>query len=79
MQIEVKYFGMVAEAAGKSSEEIELITSSNVRALKSLLENKYSTLEDMSYKVAVNQAIADEDAIIESNYEVALLPPFAGG
>jgi len=79
MQITIKYFGRIAELINQSDEQITLVTASNVRALKSVLETKYPQLQQESYKVAVNQSIAHEDALVEQESEIALLPPFAGG
>lgn len=80
MKLSIKYFGMLAEAIGKPEEVIEVVdTQISVEELSQVLENKYASLKTMSFKVAVNQSISENNCWIKENDEVALLPPFAGG
>ncbi|MAU17202.1 MAG: molybdopterin synthase sulfur carrier subunit [Muricauda sp.] len=78
MKVTVKYFGLVAEAADKSEEVIELsevLTASELK--KQCLEGLAITDKD-SVQIAVNQNL-DDAITIKDGDEVALLPPFAGG
>lgn len=80
MNLQVKYFGMIAETIGKQEEKIEISSQQiSVALLVELLLKKYPDLNLQSFKIAVNQSIAENDAIINENDEIALLPPFAGG
>lgn len=78
MKVHVKYFGMLAEAIGKNEEQFE-ITEKSVLELDAFLKNKYSKLEFINYKFAVNQSLVDGNELLKENDEIALLPPFAGG
>lgn len=80
MKLSIKYFGMLAEAIGKPEEVIEVVNSQiSVEELSQVIENKHASLKTMSFKVAVNQSISENNYLIKENDEVALLPPFAGG
>ena len=78
MKLNVKYFGMIAEWTGSSEQSVDFV-GTTVRELKSQLENEHPKLKGISYQVAVNQKIASNEAVLNENDELALLPPFAGG
>jgi len=78
MILKLKYFGMIAEAVGKSEEEFSL-TGNNINQLNVALTEKYSKLSGLNYKFAINQNMAEGKIILKENDEIALLPPFAGG
>ncbi len=80
MTLSIKYFGMIAETIGKQEEKVEISSQQiAVALLVELLLKKYPDLNLKSFKIAVNQSIAENTAIINENDEIALLPPFAGG
>ena len=79
MTISILYFGMLAEATGHPSETWEATDPLSVGQLRDQLLQKYPVLRDRKFQVAVNQQIADPATPINTNAEVALLPPFAGG
>jgi molybdopterin synthase sulfur carrier subunit len=82
MQIQVKYFAAIREALG-SGETIdsqaktlgalrdELITRSEVYA-QALSRGK-------AVRVALNQVMQDESAVLSAGCEVAFFPPVTGG
>lgn len=74
----IKYFGMTAEASGKTEEEL-LVSSSSIKELKDVLLHKYPKLKPMNFKIAVNQNVVENDFDLIGSEEIALLPPFAGG
>ena len=79
MNVEVNYFGKIAESLNKSTEIIPISDDLLPLNLRDFFENKYPSLKNSTYKIAVNQELKDE---IESDVhinEIALLPPFAGG
>jgi molybdopterin synthase sulfur carrier subunit len=79
MKIKVKYFGLLAEAVNKSTEELELDANSTVLELQTLVKERYPKLQNKNFKVAVNQALVEGDVVLSEQDEIALLPPFAGG
>jgi molybdopterin synthase sulfur carrier subunit len=78
MQLTIKYFGMLAEATTINEEHLQTEVCS-VSQLVKKLKNKYPKLGNTDFKVAIDQQLVDQSHIINSEVEVALLPPFAGG
>ena len=78
MEVTIKYFGMLAEATKRDQEQLELHTYT-VTELLTQLKMQYPVLLGTNFKVAVNQQLVTDSAVIPEGAEVALLPPFAGG
>ncbi|GGX18962.1 MoaD/ThiS family protein [Aquimarina muelleri] len=78
MQLTIKYFGLLAEVTATTEELLETETCSVFELVKTL-KNQYPKLGDTNFKIAVDQQLIDLNYIIETNAEIALLPPFAGG
>ena len=78
MILNLKYFGMIAEAINKNEESFTFLGKS-ILELDLAIKAKYVKLEQLNYTFAVNQAMANKDLLLTENDEVALLPPFAGG
>ncbi|MTI33486.1 MoaD/ThiS family protein [Xanthovirga aplysinae] len=80
MNLDVLFFGMLAEAVQKHRETMHVESPMSLADLKNFLENKYSTLKEYTYKIAVNEELAnDESLLINKDVCVALLPAYAGG
>ncbi|MFQ3213084.1 MAG: molybdopterin synthase sulfur carrier subunit [Marivirga sp.] len=77
-KIHIKYFGQIAEITTKSSEYLNIETSS-VEAIINQLNNSYPALASQEFNVAVDHRIVDKKTEISREVELALLPPFAGG
>lgn len=75
MILKLKYFGLIAEAFNKESEELDI----DVITVSDLVNYFRTQLKDGNFKVAVNHSIVDINYQFKNNDEVALLPPFAGG
>ncbi|AVR46829.1 MoaD/ThiS family protein [Christiangramia fulva] len=78
MKVKVKYFGMIAEAAGKSEEVLELENKLSVSELKKRQIVNYKIPDPDAVQIAVNHDLKTEVELKEGD-EVAFLPPFAGG
>lgn len=76
--LQIKYFGMAAEAAGIEEEAVNS-EHSIVKNLKEDLILRHPKLENINFKVAVNQTVVDDAHVLIGDEEIALLPPFAGG
>ncbi len=79
INIDIKYFGMVAETVQLESEIFEISKDLSVRELKLILVKKYPGLGIINYNVAMNLDLADDNEKISENCEIAILPPYAGG
>jgi molybdopterin converting factor small subunit len=47
--------------------------------LKQKLEEKYSSLRNAKYIIAVDRKVIIKNTVINETSDVALLPPFSGG
>src|SRR5450432_1522130 len=81
MRVRVLFFGMLKDAAGKSSDEIEIEDGASVRDLLAHCEARIPRLKEAmgSLAVAVNRQYAGPDTKLKAGDEVALLPPVSGG
>lgn len=77
MQVEVKYFGMLAEITGCDSEQIA-VSSSKIAGLKEILLSKYPDFKNKDFRIAQNQDLVTDTTLLTGK-EIAILPPFAGG
>ena len=77
MQLNIKYFGLIAEVTHCNEETIEF-TDSTISELLEFLFGKYPELKTKDFQVAQNQEIVSFETIV-SGEELALLPPFSGG
>ena len=77
MQIEVKYFGILAEITGCNTEQL-VSSSLEIAGLKETLINKYPDFKNTDFRIAQNQELVLDSALL-TGQEIAVLPPFAGG
>lgn len=78
MKIRVKYFGMIAEAVGRSEEVLDLPANYTVTDIKKQQIKEYKIQDPDSVQIAINRELDQEPKLKEGD-EVAFLPPFAGG
>lgn len=74
----MQYFGRLEELTGKAEEQIKA-QASTVEELREAITALYPNMAQASYSVAVNQQIAEGSQTIDTEAEIALLPPFSGG
>lgn len=78
-RLTLKYFAVLREQAGRSSETVETQTSS-AAALYAELRAKYDfTLPQEMLKVAINGEFTDWSTPLADGDEVVFIPPVAGG
>ncbi len=77
MQVNIICFGVLSDVVGLNMLEIQ--GSDNVADLKSKLIADYPDLKDYTYRMAVNQKMAEDHHRLFDNDTVAIMPPFAGG
>lgn len=77
MNLNIKYFGLLAEIT-QCSEETLSFSKETVADLLAELFQKYPQLQTKDFQVAHRHEIADKQTKI-TNPEIALLPPFSGG
>jgi len=82
VRIDVLYFGVLKDLAGREREAIELGEGSRVEDAIRLLRSRTSNGDDAvwsSLAVAVNREYAGAATLLKDADEVALLPPVSGG
>ncbi|MBL0013200.1 MAG: MoaD/ThiS family protein [Flavobacterium sp.] len=80
MQINLKYFGLVADHTKKKDEVIFFEGNSiTLLEVQTRLHQTYPELTTTTYSFAVNQMLIQGEASVNNLDEIALLPPFAGG
>jgi molybdopterin synthase catalytic subunit len=81
MQVTVKLFGSIREAAGAKELAVEVPEGSTVADLRRLLARDHPSFEEMAdrLRVSVNYEIVRGDLALSDGDEVAFLPPVSGG
>ena len=77
MSIEVQYLGLLAETAGKASENIELSRSKS-KVLDSVLE-MHPGLEKLNFVVSLNGTVSHQEEKVQDGDRITLIPPAPGG
>jgi molybdopterin synthase sulfur carrier subunit len=73
-------FGIVKEIFPSSEIELEVADGILVEELKSRLEQLYPELTRLkSYFIAINEEYGQSDQVVESDDEIAVIPPVSGG
>ena len=85
MKVTVKYFASLREAIGLGAEMLET-TATTLGQLRGELVARggaYAELDaafkDRTLRMALNQDMANDDATLNNNCEVAFFPPVTGG
>ena len=81
MRITVLLFAAARERVGERQVSFELGDVVTVGGLKVELGRRYPALGDLApvLSVAVNQEYRDDDTVVRSDDEIAVLPPVSGG
>lgn len=77
MTINVKLFGIFADAVGQPTLQIGPVT--DVDSLRQLLVARDVRFIQIPYAIAVNHKIVHDNIDLNLSDEIAILPPFAGG
>jgi molybdopterin synthase sulfur carrier subunit len=83
MKISVRYFASVREALGRSSEMVET-SAGDLAALRDELAARgggyaQSLARGKAVRVALDQVMSEESALLSEGSEVAFFPPVTGG
>jgi molybdopterin converting factor subunit 1 len=79
MTIKILFFGAVADATGKRSDEIEVAAGEKVGAVIELLTALAPKLSDLKLLVAINEEYADVDALLKAGDQIAIFTAVSGG
>lgn len=79
MKYRVKTFGITKDILGAREVRFEM-NGNTVGELRSALSDQYPDMKSLnSLMIAINNAYADDDAILSEGDEIALIPPVSGG
>lgn len=78
MNIEIHYFAILKQAAGRSSETVEL-TGGTADDLYQALAARHAFPRLRSVRVAINDEFACWETALSDGDSVAFIPPVAGG
>lgn len=80
MKITILAFGVASEICGAKSFSMEVKEQLTAHELKKILVEKYSGLSGIiHFDLAINRIYRDNDYLISSNDEIAIIPPVSGG
>jgi molybdopterin synthase sulfur carrier subunit len=83
MKVTIRYFASVREAIGQGSEsrETSALTLADLRdeLLAASPAHAASLARGKAVRMAVNQVMSDEGALLTEGCEVAFFPPVTGG
>lgn len=80
MKLKILAFGITKDIFGASEKELDVQDGLNVSQLKEMLERDFPQLVKLkSYFIAVNEEYAEDDQVIVSTDEIAIIPPVSGG
>ncbi|MCG7338270.1 molybdopterin converting factor subunit 1 [Staphylococcus sp. ACRSN] len=75
----VLYFAEIKELLNKDSEEIDLSYDITVESFVQHIIERYPSIANIKFQIAVNEEFVKDDDIVRSNDTVALIPPVSGG
>ena len=83
MKITIKYFASIREAIGQGSE-VRATSATTLSALRDELllaspAHAQALARGKSVRMALNQVMSDESALMTEGCEVAFFPPVTGG
>ncbi|HZA23737.1 MAG TPA: MoaD/ThiS family protein [Dehalococcoidia bacterium] len=81
MHLDVRFFALYRERAGRSQFELELPEGSTVSDLTDKIRHYFPQLApaDVKIVVAVNTEYGEPGTILHEGDEVCLIPPVSGG
>lgn len=77
MEIQVIFFGSITDITNTS--QLVLSGCRDTQALMTELIDRYPSIANRKYFVAVNQKMIQENTPLKTGDTVALMPPFSGG
>ncbi len=81
MQLEVRFFALYRERAGRSTATVGVPDGATVADLTSAVRRLYPRLAppEVNIVVAVNAEYADAGTVLRPGDEICLIPPVSGG
>jgi molybdopterin synthase catalytic subunit len=79
--IQVRYFAILRERAGREAEAFELPAGATVKDARAAVAARHPDIVPLLSRIAiaVNHTVVADDRALSAGDEVALLPPVSGG
>jgi molybdopterin synthase sulfur carrier subunit len=77
MEIKVKLFGMLADELQR--QEMTLNGVSDLRSLEQELSALHPVFQRVQCRISVNRKLVNDNVVLHTGDEVAVMPPFSGG
>lgn len=80
MEIQLLFFGITTDIVNANKMKYTLKEGATVGLLKELLIAQFSALKNINdFAIAVNEEYVEDDAKLNTNDIVAIIPPVSGG
>jgi molybdopterin synthase sulfur carrier subunit len=77
MELNIKYFGILAELTGCQEEQLSF-SAGNMSDVRDVILKKHPSLKSKDFQIAQNKSLIGNETTVDGT-EIALLPPFSGG
>ena len=80
MNVKVKYYGLLKDITGIGQEVLKLNKTESIEDIvQEKLINKYPSIKNIDFRIAVNDEFCDLKHTLKENDELSFLPLFSGG
>jgi molybdopterin converting factor subunit 1 len=81
MQLDIRFFALYRERAGRNLFSLELPPGASVQEMVLEVRRHFPNLAppDVQIVVAVNAEYAEPDTVLQAGDEICLIPPVSGG
>ncbi len=77
---QIKTFGIAREMVGSAEASLSISDGATVQEIKQRLIEQHPTLATIgTFRLAVNQAFAQDGDQVQAGDEIAIIPPVSGG
>jgi len=80
MKIKILAFGVAQDIVGARKGEMDVTEEATIAEVKAALSDRFPRFEALNkFSIAVNEEYREDDYIIQSGDELAIIPPVSGG
>jgi molybdopterin converting factor subunit 1 len=77
--VEIQYYALLREQAGKSTERIETMAKTALELYREVQQRHGFSLAPDQLQVAINSDFSHWDVALENGQRIVFIPPVAGG
>lgn len=79
MTTKIRFFGPLEEVVGFPESQMEITLPQSEASMRQAINDLFPPLRGEFFRIAVDEEMISEGAVIGDAREIACLPPFAGG